>query len=299
MTPFAYDERLVDREKIKMPPAPKKKKPSLSERAVRPRSAKEALAAASHPTEKAADKATPKAVPAHDDGMIDLDETGEFGAMSGAEAPSVAYKAPVNAVAAPVEFETTGEFAVPEISHEDATASVERSVRREEAHFLAAQATVIAAAPPAIPASAQATLVTEAPEPAYVAPEPPRVVVPAPAAVELPTPVVPRRSQAEDVAHALRALGDCRIKRSVAVGQRDIFAALWTAHGAHARKDGDYATAAMAAVLIDASARVPPGQLVAMVVDLDGMEHAVWVDAARRCVLGLATPPQVWLAGVL
>lgn len=272
-----------------MPPAPKKKKPSLSERAVRPRSAKEALAAASKPVEKPT-----AAPPAGDDGAIDLDETGEFGAMPGAQAPSVAYTAPAHPVAPPIEFETTGEFAVPEISHREASASVEPRRSPEEPTAIAVQATLITAAPAAIRASAQDTLVTEAPEPIDVQPPPPESP-----AVELLTPVVPRRSQSEDVALALRALGDCRIKRSVAVGQRDIFAALWTAHGAHARKDGDYATAAMAAVLIDASARVPPGQLVAMVVDLDGMEHAVWVDAARRCVLGLATPPQVWLAGVL
>ena len=84
----------------------------------------------------------------------------------------------------------------------------------------------------------------------------------------------------------------------IPVSNSVVFRALWLAHRARAWATQDLALLATAAVLLDAVERVPEGYLTAAHVTIGGRDVAVWVDTARGVVLGIAEPPEVYLAGL-
>ena len=51
-------------------------------------------------------------------------------------------------------------------------------------------------------------------------------------------------------------------------------------------------------MLLEASDRLAPGWLAAARVSFAGQPWAVWVDLERRTLLGVARPPEVYLAGL-
>ncbi len=241
------------------PPKAPKKKMSLAERARRPKSAAEVIQEA-----KAKPSAKAKAKPAAAPKPAAPAKTAKAATKKASKKKKKATpaKAKAKATPPPVEFEETSELM--------AQADQEMAVVRRAPVEL--DATVETRAQPETPAELEPT--------AQMKPPPPP-----------PTP-------ARDPRPALAVLGSVKVQRTWSVDQRPIFAAMWTAHRAHAQASGKLALAAMASVLIDAADRIAEGQLIALEANINGEDYAVWVDADRGVVLGVASPPAVWLVGL-
>lgn len=95
-----------------------------------------------------------------------------------------------------------------------------------------------------------------------------------------------------------RILPKAELIREVPVSNVMIFRALWTAHRARAVATQDLALLATSAVLLDAVDRVPAGYLMAAHARTAGRDVAVWFDVERGVLLGIAEPPEVYLAGL-
>jgi len=140
------------------------------------------------------------------------------------------------------------------------------------------------AAAAAAPAPAPAAQAAPAPAPTPVASTPGRVVATSPAA--------------DPVAVIAGLLPGATIETPISVSNAAVFRALWQAHRARALHDKDYSRVATASVLLDAIDRVPAGQLAAAKVTIDDSTWAVWVDASRGTLLGVAAPAEVYMAGL-
>ncbi len=163
--------------------------------------------------------------------------------------------------------------------------SVEEALRRAIEEEKAAPAPKAAApSKPAAPATAPAP----AAPPAAAAP------VAAPAKPVAPAPVVLHDAQA-----VLRErLPGVHVVRAVTVSNRVVFSALWQAHRARALADKDLALLVTSDALLDAATRVPEAALVAAHIEAHDGAWAVWVDASRPAMLGLARQPELLLAGL-
>jgi hypothetical protein len=124
---------------------------------------------------------------------------------------------------------------------------------------------------------------------------PPPDVTPAPAAPRSAPPSVPPSNLAAVV---LELLPGASVEPPIPVTNVDVFRALWRAHRARALHENDLALVATASVLLDASERLAPGWLAAARVSFGGHAWAVWVDLERKALLGVAKPPEVYLAGL-
>lgn len=83
----------------------------------------------------------------------------------------------------------------------------------------------------------------------------------------------------------------------VPVTQPEVFRAVWRAHRARALHEQDLDMVVTASVLLDAVDRLPAGTLFAVDVAFQGERHAIWLDTARKTILGVARPPDVYLTG--
>ena len=93
-------------------------------------------------------------------------------------------------------------------------------------------------------------------------------------------------------------LPGANIETPIAVSNPAVFRALWQAHRARALHDKDYSRVATASVLLDAIDRIPAGQMAAAKVTMDDGTWAVWVDASRGTLLGVAAPADIFMAGL-
>jgi len=141
------------------------------------------------------------------------------------------------------------------------------------------------AAPAAAPAEAVAPTATATATATAAAP----AVAPAPVAPANPVDVAP-------VVHAV--LEGATVGDAITVSQLAVFRALWTAHHARASSEGDVTLAVTAGVLMDAADRVPAGYLAGVRIEHDGTSYAAWIDRARGVLLGLTSPPEIYLAGL-
>jgi len=82
------------------------------------------------------------------------------------------------------------------------------------------------------------------------------------------------------------------------VTQIEVARALWRSHLARAQQDRDPQLVTTAAVILDALARLPHGQLVAVRATVDGRDWAFWVDVTRESLVASAFPAEVYLAGL-
>jgi hypothetical protein len=156
-----------------------------------------------------------------------------------------------------------------------------------------------APAPEAAPAPARAPEVAAAPAPA---PAPaPAASAPAPApqpSVVAPPPAPPPTLGAPPAAVILDLLPGAAVEAPLPVERPDVFQAVWRAHRTRALHERDFASVAMASVLIDAADRVPLGKLVGARVTLHGEAVAVFADVERKCLLAVLAPAEVYLAGL-
>jgi hypothetical protein len=96
----------------------------------------------------------------------------------------------------------------------------------------------------------------------------------------------------------IEVFSTAEIRKILAVSNRDVFRALWQAHKIRAVHEGDLGLAATATVLLDAADRLPEDGLSAVRVRLGDRDHAMWIDTSRGVLLGIASPPEIYLAGL-
>jgi hypothetical protein len=116
------------------------------------------------------------------------------------------------------------------------------------------------------------------------------------ATVATPPPAPARLKDASAV--LANRLPGVTVRTTRPVANRDVYKALWTAHRARAVAEGDLVLAVTADVLMDAAGRVPEGALHTARIERGGEAWAAWVDTAAGVVLGLASPPDVYMAGL-
>jgi len=151
-------------------------------------------------------------------------------------------------------------------------------------------------APEPTPAPPTATAPVAAPP---VAPPPAQPAAPSPPPSQpTPAPEAPRAHTAPPAALILDLLPGAEVEEPMPVQRADVFKAVWRAHRTRAQHERDWATTAMASVLIDAADRVPPGSLVGARVTLHGTRCAVFADLERRALLAVLEPADVFLAGL-
>ena len=120
----------------------------------------------------------------------------------------------------------------------------------------------------------------------------------APAPVAAPAEPAPDAGSHDPSSIVLAVFSGATIKQVIPVTNRQVFSALWQAHRVRAVHEGDYGLVSAASVLIDASDRLPDGGLAALRVRLDERDQAMWVDTCRGVLLGIASPPEIYLAGL-
>ncbi len=125
-----------------------------------------------------------------------------------------------------------------------------------------------------------------------VAPVAAQGVVPSPA-----TPVKPVHLHDASEVITTRLPG-AQVVRTVVVGHRVIFDALWQSHRARALAERNMTALVTADALLYASARVAPGALVAAHIIVDDVAWAVWLDASAPALLAIAPHPELLLAGL-
>ena len=96
----------------------------------------------------------------------------------------------------------------------------------------------------------------------------------------------------------IEVFSTAEIRKTFPVTNRDVFRALWNAHKIRAVHEGDLDLAATATVLLDAADRLPEAGLSAVRVRLGDRDHAMWIDTSRGVLLGVASPPEIYLAGL-
>lgn len=80
--------------------------------------------------------------------------------------------------------------------------------------------------------------------------------------------------------------------------QRDLLTALWKAHTQRHIQDRRWNVAGSCAAVVDALARVGPGQLVAVPVRAGSDELLVWFDVGRRSIVAVIPDGQAYVAGL-
>ena len=105
-----------------------------------------------------------------------------------------------------------------------------------------------------------------------------------------------RRTEVHELIHGL--VPDAQIQRTIPIGNRVVFKALWTAHRTRARADGDLPLVLAADALLAAST-LPKGLFFAASVQAGEHTWAVFVDLDAQRVLAAVPRPEVYLAGVV
>ncbi|MFT4622004.1 MAG: hypothetical protein ACI8PZ_000656 [Myxococcota bacterium] len=119
----------------------------------------------------------------------------------------------------------------------------------------------------------------------------------APAATPAAAPAPPA-DQFDAGGVVISVFSGAEIRRTIEVTNREVFRALWFAHRARAVHEGDLGLVSTSSVLIDAADRLGDGCLSAVRVRLSDRDHAMWVDTSRGVLLGVASPPEIYLAGL-
>jgi hypothetical protein len=138
----------------------------------------------------------------------------------------------------------------------------------------------------------QARLADQAAKQAQAAASPPAEV---PSAAPDEPPLVQGMDPSALIAIKLR---DVRVLGITTVVDRAVFRALWKAHRARARAEGQISLLVTSDVLLDAADRVPTGALHALHIESDGQPYAAWVDGDRQVILGMTPTPDIFLAGL-
>lgn len=229
-------------------------------------------------------------LPSHDDPTTDPDA---FGAADD-DAPGAAYDPDPEP---PPDLPTR--FAAPSRSlAERAAASAPKKSGMSAMEALAAARLAEAAeaaprpAPKPRPTPPPAPVAAQAPAPAAPAAAPP---APEPAGATAARHVRPT-PPAEPASVFAELLPGASVEAPILVTQREVFRALWRAHRARAAHEHDLVLVATASVVLDAAER--GASLAAARVTVAGVAWAAWVDLDRRVLLGVARPPEVYLAGL-
>ncbi|MBX2796230.1 MAG: hypothetical protein KTR31_01135 [Myxococcales bacterium] len=142
------------------------------------------------------------------------------------------------------------------------------------------------------------------------APQPPPAPTPGRAALSAPRDPASMPPGGLDVRMVPRDPGDtvaqlvaellpgASVLQHAAISNHEVFQALWRAHLARGRQEGDPQLVATASVLLSAVKRCQPGSIAAARISLRNQEWAAWVDLDRSLLLGVAQPADVFLAGV-
>ena len=179
---------------------------------------------------------------------------------------------------------------------QEARAAAEEEARKAEAEALrVAEEAKRAAAEEAQRAAEAATAAAEAAS-AAAAEAPPVAEPPVRPSAAPPEPVVVHGMDPSEVASL--KLRDVEVLGVSTIADRAVFRALWKAHRARAKADGDIGLLVTADVLLDAANRVPSGALHALHILSDGRPYAAWVDGDRQVMLGVTPTPDIFLAGL-